>query len=760
MVLRTKSWYNHTRKRPHARSLLTIVLGCRAGSQCPFRHVQPKEKGLATKQEQDRRPTRGLAGSLGTAERRSLPYRARDAKPVSSPKPVSQLQLADPREFQISQVIRRFSPARSDDEDAANLSFVLAPSDPDFPFDLAGGLRCILTVPASYPPDGRPTLRVTNPEMVRGFQINVEKGFDSLVERTPQKTLLALLNDLDRNLEEYLTLEKAQTIKINANAEKKTKAAGPLPVVARHPTPTLVAAAPILPIWPLQQKSDALNKRHADIRQLEARMGRLPNFSENPDSTKFNIPIQIPKPGRLPPTLQPLKEVTLFVPKTYDLEPCTIKLQGVYGPMVGNVQLAFEKHAREKHELTLMAHINHLTQNLHIWASETKEAVGPTETDVEAQPAPIESTHPSLPAHGELVSGNGVIDEERPHLIHMARPPEWDQHESDDTDESSYDSDDYSESDVAEDGEEDGTDQGGAVLPVAATSPSTDKGIHLSFPAMELHNIELLTLVSLSLSVKCLRCKSPLDVANIKSSDATTAVGSIRSELCPKCMTQFTFSYTPNILHQNTVRAGTIEVTGCTVTDLLPSHFQPTCSSCSTAFPTPPGMVAVRGDTPIQVCRSCHAKMTFTIHEVKFLRVSYASASLPLRRPKTENLGISAGTPLPRNGICPHYRHSYRWFRFSCCNRVHPCDRCHDAAEEHVNEHADRMICGWCSREQRFRSEECGVCGRSVVRKRKRGGFWEGGQGTRERGLMSRKEKRKYKRPSGREAQSVKKSGK
>jgi hypothetical protein len=60
------------------------------------------------------------------------------------------------------------------------------------------------------------------------------------------------------------------------------------------------------------------------------------------------------------------------------------------------------------------------------------------------------------------------------------------------------------------------------------------------------------------------------------------------------------------------------------------------------------------------------------------------------------------------------------------------------------------MICGWCSREQRFRAEDCGVCGRSVIRRRgARGGFWEGGQGTREKRLMSRKEKRKYKRPGG-----------
>lgn len=213
-------------------------------------------------------------------------------------------------------------------------------------------------------------------------------------------------------------------------------------------------------------------------------------------------------------------------------------------------------------------------------------------------------------------------------------------------------------------------------------------------------------------------------------------------------------TFTPQLLHQSSIRAGTVEVVGCIIGDMLPSTFQPTCSSCSTQFPSPPGVVSVRGDTPIQVCRSCHAKMTFTIPEVKFLRLSAAARDLPVRKPRRENLGVTTGTPLPLNGTCSHYSHSYRWFRFSCCGRVYPCDRCHDAAEAHVNDRAERMLCGWCSREQRFRPEDCGHCGRSVIRRRRGGGagrFWEGGKGTRERGLMSRKDKRKYrnKRPEG-----------
>lgn len=688
-------------------------------------------------------------------------------RPNPSQKPISQLQRTNPRDFQLNQVAKRFSPLRNETPDGTVLTFALAPSDPDFPFDLQGGLHCTLTVPVIYPQnEERPTLRVTNAEMPRGFQINVEKGFTSLVERaSAQKTLLALLNDLDKNLEQFLTAEKAQTIKIIANVDRKPKIETSDPGILAEslPKPPLEPAplAPIVQSWTAQQKSDALAKRQVDIRQLVARMGRLPNFSRASDDTIFNVPVQIANLGRLPLNLQPLKEVTLMVPKLYNLEPCTVLLKGVYGPEVENVQLAFERYVREKRDMSLMAYVNYLTQNIHTMATEIvvhKEVSSLAETQ-EQQTA---TEQPEVTSSSQELKAE-VADPERPHVKFISRPPEWDRHDSDDaSSESSYDSEESTGSEENEDdhGVDEAEDSGGAALPASAMSTSPERGIHISFPNLELHGIELLTIASLSLSVKCLRCKSPLDVANIRpNSEApgSTTTTTTRTETCSKCTTPFTFSFTATALHSNTIRAGTVEVTGCTVTDFLPSLFQPTCSSCSTTFPSPPGVTGARGDTtPIQVCRACHAKMTFSIPEVKFLRVTpyhHDRDSLPLRQPKKkEDLGISVGSALPSNGTCVHYRHSYRWFRFSCCGRVYACDRCHDAAESHVNEHADRMVCGWCSREQRFRAEDCGMCGRSVMRRRKVGGFWEGGMGTRDRRLMRRGERRKYKKASGKEA--------
>jgi uncharacterized CHY-type Zn-finger protein len=162
----------------------------------------------------------------------------------------------------------------------------------------------------------------------------------------------------------------------------------------------------------------------------------------------------------------------------------------------------------------------------------------------------------------------------------------------------------------------------------------------------------------------------------------------------------------------------------------------------------------VRGDTTTNVCRECHARFTFSLPEVKFLAYAPGLHNNPrlvparLRTKNDEKLGIRAGEPLPDKGTCAHYRKSYRWFRFSCCNRVYPCDRCHDAAEKHENEWASRMICGFCSREQRYSPESCTFCGRSVIGKRGKG-YWEGGKGTRDQRLMRRGDKRKYRKNLG-----------
>ncbi|KAJ9651843.1 hypothetical protein H2198_008908 [Neophaeococcomyces mojaviensis] len=679
------------------------------------------------------------------------PSQTRERSTVSKvvTKPVSTQELEDPREYQIGQVVRRFSPFRADFEEATTLKLRLSPTDPDFPFELESGLHCVLTVPLDYPLNGKPTLSVQNPEMVRGFQINVEKGFDSLVSQYPGKSLLALLNELDRNLERFLTSAKAPIVKIVANVRKDEQTQQAVAEKATDYAPFV----PVFSRYSDAQLREARIRRDAEIRQLEARLGRSEIFSKADDGVAFNVPLQVPASANIPASLRSVREAALIIPEVYPLEPPSIILKGVEGRDAETIEVAFEKRVVQNSSFTLMAHINYLIQNLGKMAVDPNpKPTTPIVTDDEADEAG-ESASKQTQTKNQNRPGE-VQDPSRPHLKYIARPPEWDtrgqDEEESETDSSDYDTEEESDSDVA-------STIGGASLPISSVS-AVEKGIMISFPGLDLLGIGVLQITSLSISVKCDRCKEQTDIKNIKPSDAASNVH--RTEVCSKCSATFSITYRSEMMHVNSSKAGYVELENCSITDMLPSSFQPTCSECSALFPSPPGVTAVRGDTSLTICRSCHAKMTFRIPEIKFLRVSTAASTnaLPLRtRKPKENLGITSGTPLPNNGKCPHYSKSYRWFRFSCCNRVYPCDKCHDLGvaalgkdQAHPNEHAERMICGWCSREQRYHPDTCRMCGRSVIRKIVTTGFWEGGKGTREKGLMRRKEGHKYK-TSGKE---------
>lgn len=652
---------------------------------------------------------------------------------TATAKPVPAQQLANPREYELNQLNRRFSPKIREEDDATILLFKLVPSDPDFPFELAG-LHITLRVPKAYPSNAQPSIRIDNPEMERGYQINVERGFDDLAVKYPTKTLLALVNELDKNLESFLTSQKARTIKLVANINKA-------PITRQHvPEPAIAPKEDVLVpstriSYSVQQLQDAQLKREAECRQLEARLSRQSLFSKSPDGSHYNIPLQVVKPQRLPLSLQQIRDVQLKVPQLYPLERCSIRLRE--GSKDAEcVERAFENHvqAKEHSTSTLMAHINYLSQNLHTMAQETllaeqegNSAQKDVETSKEDKPI-VEQKQPQL------------LDQDRPHIQVIPRPPEWNTVESDDEGSDTSDSE-FSDSDPEE---------GGAELAAQDLDLTSgpERGVLLTFPMLELYGIELLQISSLSIITKCNRCKDTMNVTNLQPSKSSDSVSRIM-ESCKKCASQLSLVYRSEPLHTNSIRAGFLDLEGCTVVDMLPSHFQPTCGECSTTFPKP-GIISVRGETSMAICRECHKKMTFKLPEIRFLLVSSAerpNRPLPRRKAK-ENLGIVAGTQLPHKGRCQHYSKSFRWFRFSCCERVYPCDRCHDAAETHPNEHANRMLCGFCSREQNYRPEDCSLCHVILVGKQ-RGGFWEGGKGTRDKTKMSRKDPRKYKRRGG-----------
>ena len=285
-------------------------------------------------------------------------------------KPVPKAQMEDPRAFQLNQVRRRYKPEESEQNGTTVLSLKIVPSDPDFPFDIEA-LECSLSVPAKFPKE-RPLLRVTNSEMGRGYQLNVEAGFLSIVDARPNGTLLSWLNALDQQLESLLSKEKAETVKIVVNHKKPAEIHQP--PERNVPQVRAAAAAAALPStrseakkpsYTAAEKEAAQSRRDMDTRQLEARLGRLPQFAKSSDGLTYTLPIDPRKRGELPSSLESVKTLKLMVPRLYNLESCRIHLQGVTGQEVDAVQNAFEARCKERPSLSLMSHINFLAQNMH-----------------------------------------------------------------------------------------------------------------------------------------------------------------------------------------------------------------------------------------------------------------------------------------------------------------------------------------------------------------------------------------------------------
>ncbi|KAJ5843916.1 Zinc finger CCCH-type [Penicillium rubens] len=736
--------------------------GCRLGASCPYIHdasaIEAKQpsSGQQTPAQFSGSESQSSAQALVTgAERLKIgdnqSKQSSAAGPVQPQRPVSKLEQSDPREFQINQLRRRYRPQEVNDAQGTTLTFGLVPSDPDFPFELER-LHCVLHVPSSYP-KGRPTLAVTNSEMEAAYQANVVRGFNEIVDFTyrtnSRGTLLGWLNSLDRKLESLLTtLERGPTLKFFANigdgsttkeptkAPEKTLSQQSLSQgrsktasVAAKPVPQ---ARTVAPKHTAEAKAAAEKRRATETKQLEARLGRLPMYQKLPDGRTYVVPIQPTKKDRLPRTLQALKTVKLIVPPLYPLEHSSIKLQGVEGSEVKATEVGFTQWVEQTSQLSLVSQINYLASNIHKFAETPLPKEQEPAGDVPSTFEEDEDENVEEPTNAPAAPLTQDI-EDKPHLVVIPRPPEWSIPNTNSGTEGTSDESSYEE-DECSDEEEEEDEEGGAPVPASVDNNAPGRGVALSFPFLELYGIELLELASLNITIKCDRCKVSLDVKNVPQ--ITDEKGQMpKMESCRKCANNMSVAFRKQLMHSHANRAGYLELGGCTIGDMLLSDFIPTCSECSTAHPAP-GISAVRGESAMGICRQCHRKMVT------------ARGALPRKRKPQEVLGIVAGQELPRRGRCQHYAKSQRWFRFSCCSKVFPCDKCHDAETDHPNEHANRMICGYCSREQIYRPENCGIC-KAVLIGKAGSGFWEGGKGTRNRALMSRKDPRKFKRIGG-----------
>jgi hypothetical protein len=448
----------------------------------------------------------------------------------------------------------------------------MSPSDPDFPYEIEA-LECTLLVPKTYPESGRPSLRALNKDIPRGFQINIEKGFDIICAESPQATLLGLMNRLDKQLESILAGEMAETIKLVVHKGPPSRVIGAKPPSAAPVNPPETAVKlepeskpkpkprPVMQIFTSQQKEEAKVKRQTNTRQLEARLGRLSSFAKSPDGFSYTIPLDSPKRSTWPSELQPLRSITLLLPELFPLEPSSIILDSD-SSAARNVEDAFRSRSAAGSDSTLMQQINYLT--LHM----KDMSVATVKDAVPATPAPVaaaSSADISAVDHARQPTRPMLNDlDEKSHIKVIPRPPEWDVKAADSDSEYS-DEDDYSY------GSGDDTETSATADEVVAqpAGAPVEKGVLLSFPQLELHSIELMELTTLNLTIKCERCKDTMDVLRLHNNVSGEAAN-MRDETCKKCASALAVGFRADLMHAGSVRAGYLDMDGCTVTDMLP----------------------------------------------------------------------------------------------------------------------------------------------------------------------------------------------
>ena len=294
--------------------------------------------------------------------------------------------------------------------------------------------------------------------------------------------------------------------------------------------------------------------------------------------------------------------------------------------------------------------------------------------------------------------------------------------------------------------------------------------VRLLLQGLALSDVDTLDIIKITLQVQCIRCKAIGDVhvSEEEADDGNQGQSRRRRHFshhssCPTCHLEWDLTMLPSIVHESNNSLATLRAEGCTPVDMLPSMVEGQCSQC----------YHVGAFRSVQVgrwsernCSHCHRRIAFLIDGVAFEPIVSSSAAsrgetkTQRQQGQQEQQGSSTagnqytlvpGEPLPNNGACRHYRHSYRWLRFPCCGRRFACDLCHEEQTDgHEMAWANRMVCGYCSTEQPVSSTCCSSsCGKKVATSASRPSgrntaFWEGGEGQRDKHRLSKRDPHKY----------------
>ena len=280
---------------------------------------------------------------------------------------------------------------------------------------------------------------------------------------------------------------------------------------------------------------------------------------------------------------------------------------------------------------------------------------------------------------------------------------------------------------------------------------------------VQLNNISIVQISNVKLLLKCAKCKKVAFESKYMKLNKQKNVFYLGT-VCPRCQNEIFSVFISDFIHQNNLtNAGVCYISGGIVIDYLPSIYNLECEKCgqSKTIKLRTGCLHSNDSN----CRKCNIKLTFVIlsanisnifisdlkhlSDIKinfFEKFNFAikdDINLDNYVKKYDKI-IQEGKELPDFGACKHYKHSLRWFRFSCCNKIFPCDICHDEASDHNSEFAKTILCGFCACEQSSSNKLCQKCGKLFSKSEGGKKFWEGGKGCRDPRFMNARDSHKF----------------
>lgn len=283
----------------------------------------------------------------------------------------------------------------NDPNEPLYISFILIPSDPEFPFDL-DVLKISLCVPPLYGVKRVvPSIYVLNDEIPRGYAANIESGFKTIADlairgvQVPDMEIglvggIGLLNQimtLDKHLEDFLRMEKRKTIKFVVNKPTSTQSSReatptPKPKPAKPKAKSSSPAAAETKILLVDER-----RRNLLIEQFTQKLdSSVKLFNKSKMYTKFkvwlpvNSTVNVPKSwidnGKL--------ELILSIPISYPQGKLTVSIPSRFSQLMGlheeqEINLVKNFGNIQLENDSIISYVNYLSNNIGTFCLSSSE---------------------------------------------------------------------------------------------------------------------------------------------------------------------------------------------------------------------------------------------------------------------------------------------------------------------------------------------------------------------------------------------------